>query len=1001
MSNTIIAPITIAQNSITAPISIPSSFTIRSYETIRSLPDYPGESIGGNGASDSGKLATFTSDGHLGVKRLTVGSGEVKGEIREDLLRIKDFLSIYIGDIITENLTANRTYVLPNNDGVFAMTSDLHNAVTVTGNGISLSGQQISLDIGTGATQIAAGNHTHSGVYQPVLSSYSTISALSGYPASFATTAADISDATTAGRALLTAANAAAQRTSLGLGTSDAPAFAGLTVDGTTLVVDAANHKIGIGTTTVSDGSSLTIYRQLTSDGQTGAMIDVNPGTEARGIKMGAIRIGGRNYPGIWMGQTSPTVTNYAFLQDDGAQATLFNTPNYSNMQFRVGNATQILLSSNGNVGIGTTTPTYKTEVAGSGATSGIRSHMGFDVYPVPPPAAGSVTGVVSAGGSVDTGTHYYAVTYTTSTGETTARYSAAITTTAGNNTVTLAIPVSTDPRVTGRKIYRTKAGTSSYMEYLLATVDNNTATTYVDTAADSTLPGLPGVVYHKTNTTSNGISVNGTRAITLDSNGVFIGIGSGANLTTGGRNTLVGSGAGNSLSTGSDNAFFGTGAGQNQTSASTNTLIGTYAGTANTTGSGNTALGGYALFSNQTGASNTCVGASAGQSITGGSNTAIGRYSLLYNTTGTENIAIGASSGQSIASGSNNTTPSASIYIGYDTRALSAGGTNEIVIGGRAVGNGSNTVTIGNGSTLRNVLQKQLDLQYDASNYISVIVGSTGGVTFSNAGTTSDVWTYNGNAVFNGLTNRMPNQTAATADSVITRSLGDIRYQTERQDGFHRFTDFPGTNNTGWMTPDVRNGGGGAAQANHGYNANPAIASLGVWKMDTNTQSNGSAGLNGSVTILGYFQDLTYETRINLPTAPTATENFRVCFGFCSSYASTVDPFGAAYNLCFYASSAYPTWQILENNNGSYALTDTTVAVAYGSEYRRLKIRVTGTSATFYLNDVLVGTKTIVSGMTTAILNPVLLIAKTAGLTSRTLNCDWVEMIGNGNTRT
>lgn len=39
--------------------------------------------------------------------------------------------------------------------------AQLHDAVTVTGNGISLSGQQLSLSIGTGSTQVAAGDHTH------------------------------------------------------------------------------------------------------------------------------------------------------------------------------------------------------------------------------------------------------------------------------------------------------------------------------------------------------------------------------------------------------------------------------------------------------------------------------------------------------------------------------------------------------------------------------------------------------------------------------------------------------------------------------------------------------------------------------------------------------------------------------------------------------------------------------------------------------------------------
>ena len=41
----------------------------------------------------------------------------------------------------------------------------LHNPVTVTGNGLSLAGQQVSLSIGSGASQVAAGNHLHAGVY--------------------------------------------------------------------------------------------------------------------------------------------------------------------------------------------------------------------------------------------------------------------------------------------------------------------------------------------------------------------------------------------------------------------------------------------------------------------------------------------------------------------------------------------------------------------------------------------------------------------------------------------------------------------------------------------------------------------------------------------------------------------------------------------------------------------------------------------------------------------
>lgn len=53
----------------------------------------------------------------------------------------------------------------------------LHAAATVTGNGLQISGQQISLKFGTGSTEIAVGDHNHSGVYDTFGASYSAVSA--------------------------------------------------------------------------------------------------------------------------------------------------------------------------------------------------------------------------------------------------------------------------------------------------------------------------------------------------------------------------------------------------------------------------------------------------------------------------------------------------------------------------------------------------------------------------------------------------------------------------------------------------------------------------------------------------------------------------------------------------------------------------------------------------------------------------------------------------------
>ena len=117
----------------------------------------------------------------------------------------------------------------------------------------------------------------------------------------------------------------------------------------------------------------------------------------------------------------------------------------------------------NNRLGILTTSPTYQLENAGgTAATSAIRSWSGYDIYPVPPPSSG-YSGVLHAGTELGIGDYYYAITYTTALGETTALSNVKVTTAANNQEVTLTIPVSTDPRVTGRKLYRTKVNGSSF----------------------------------------------------------------------------------------------------------------------------------------------------------------------------------------------------------------------------------------------------------------------------------------------------------------------------------------------------------------------------------------------------------------------------------------------------------------------------------------------------------------------------------------------------------
>jgi hypothetical protein len=128
------------------------------------------------------------------------------------------------------------------------------------------------------------------------------------------------------------------------------------------------------------------------------------------------------------------------------------------------------------------------------------------------PPGSGMAAAPVSGSG-LSIGTYQYAVTFLSQGGETTPSPLVSVTTTSGNQKVSLSL-IPTGPSqpatlgvatntVIGRNIYRTLVGGSTL--YLLATLPDNSITTYTDTTADSALSGKPqpptvntsGVMYY------------------------------------------------------------------------------------------------------------------------------------------------------------------------------------------------------------------------------------------------------------------------------------------------------------------------------------------------------------------------------------------------------------------------------------------------------------------------------------------------------------------------
>jgi hypothetical protein len=220
------------------------------------------------------------------------------------------------------------------------------------------------------------------------------------------------------------------------------------------------------------------------------------------------------------------------------------------------------------------------------------------------------------------------------------------------------------------------------------------------------------------------------------------------------GQNIWIGGGGLSSTSAANGNVSFGIDGLLNNTSGYYNTAIGTNALKANTTGYVNDAFGFNALIANTTGYRNVSFGSSSLEAnTTGYENMAIGHLALVKNTTGYRNVSIGAISmfenttgysniafgydaGRRISGGGANQTSNTSIYIGEDTRSSANGNTNEMVFGHTAIGQGSNTVTLGNSSITKTFLRGNTMVNTTTDNGVDELQvnGSISGIGFKQA---------------------------------------------------------------------------------------------------------------------------------------------------------------------------------------------------------------------------------------------------------------------------
>ncbi|MCK9470294.1 MAG: hypothetical protein M0Q88_00885 [Bacilli bacterium] len=166
----------------------------------------------------------------------------------------------------------------------------------------------------------------------------------------------------------------------------------------------------------------------------------------------------------------------------------------------------------------------------------------------------------------------------------------------------------------------------------------------------------------------------------------------------------------------GTGNYAFGADALKSLSLGKFNIAVGPTALNANTEGDFNIAIGRAALIKNSTGKHLIAIGDSAffsaiNQMIEG---VAIGYQAFGQASQGSENVAFGYQAGLRTEGGSFVTTVNKGVFLGGRTRAKNSTSNNEIVIGNRAIGNGDNTITVGNDEIEKTYLKGDVYLEED-----------------------------------------------------------------------------------------------------------------------------------------------------------------------------------------------------------------------------------------------------------------------------------------------
>lgn len=215
------------------------------------------------------------------------------------------------------------------------------------------------------------------------------------------------------------------------------------------------------------------------------------------------------------------------------------------------------------------------------------------------------------------------------------------------------------------------------------------------------------------------------------------------------GRNIWIGGGGQSSAGTsghtnyGADMVSLGHGAFQAATQSYQGVAIGSGAAGAVTGTTGITVVGANSFIISTVGTGTTLLGANimSNTTATVGGDTAVGVACLYYATTTGYNTIIGAQGGSVASDGSTPIyTITNCVTVGANIRSSADSVTNEIIIGYSAIGSGSNTVTLGNSSITKTVLQGTVT--FNNGNLLMNNVAATYASYFTNTNTAARIYT-------------------------------------------------------------------------------------------------------------------------------------------------------------------------------------------------------------------------------------------------------------------